>query len=90
MAPRDRKHSGLEILALIVAFLSLAVSGLAVVLGYAAWKRPLPPDPTDIPSFEKVNKENKEDNYETIDGTRFVRFLEEKLTPQGLHHCQYR
>jgi hypothetical protein len=71
MTSRDRKHSGLEILSLVIACLSLAVSGLAGAVSYAAWKRPLPPDPTSIPRFDKKG------DYETIDGTRFFRFLED-------------
>src|SRR5215217_233750 len=69
MTPRDRNVSGLDKLAVVIASLSLAVSGLAGAVSYAAWKRPLPPDPTNIPRFGQGG------DYETIDGTRFFRFL---------------
>jgi hypothetical protein len=71
MTPRDRKVSGLDKLTIVIASLSLAVSVLAGGVSFAAWKRPLPPDPTSIPRF------GQGDDYETIDGTRFFRFLDD-------------
>jgi hypothetical protein len=77
MTPRNSKFSGLELVSFVVACLSLAVSGLAGGVSYFAWKRPLPPDPTNIPRFQGEDPKDEFYPYGTIDGTRFFRFLEE-------------
>ena len=73
-ATRDEKASRFDIISLAIAVMSLAVSGAAGVVGYKAWTRPAPADPTCIPSF------GQSDNPETIDGgeggRRFFEFLD--------------
>jgi hypothetical protein len=62
MSTRDEKAWRFDIISLAIAVMSLAVSGAAGVVGYKAWTRPAPADPTYIPSF------GQSDNPETIDG----------------------
>lgn len=47
----SRSRTPLELLSFVVSLLSLAVAVLAGVLSYQAWIRPVPADPTQVPTF---------------------------------------
>ena len=74
MATRDEKASRFAIISIAIATMSLVVSVVAGGIGYKAWTRPAPADPTYIPTFGQSG------NPETIDagdgGRRFFEFLD--------------
>jgi hypothetical protein len=85
MAARDGKVSRFDIVSVVIASLSLAVSGYfgyqankisneAREISYKAWTRPFPADPTSIPTFGKSGGAELIDAGEG--GRKFFEFLD--------------
>lgn len=53
----------------------MGIALLAAIVSYAAWKRPLPADPTKIPTFGGENGSYR-DIDDGLNGERFFQFLD--------------
>src|SRR4051794_8477982 len=66
----------MEIVNVIAAIASLMVATVALFLAHAAWKRPFPADPTQVPSWGAGEDAERRVLNSPADGLAFFKFVE--------------